>query len=233
MEIYGDDGSSDRDPDHHCRQTHTPAAVDAEPFAGLESASVDYGAKGGDQPAAQGGGMYRLETIGKTDEIHIGVVDGDQLGKRPPGTEAGREGPVAGVEMSSPARPTHAAADREGDRHPISHLPSLHPGAHDIDHTCHFVAGYVGKSGEILVPHPGVPVAKTHPAGLDAENDTMLGNCRVIHLGDYEGLLKLGDQCGTQDLSLRTSSSPPMCIKNVWASPLCWVRCGANPLDRQ
>jgi hypothetical protein len=199
IDIDGDHRSPQGGADQDGGKAYPSTTVYGKPFPGLESRPVDQSAKCCAEATTESGCVHRLEAIGETDEVHIGVVDRNELGKRPPRCEAGGEGSIAGVEMPLETRATVATADRERHSYTISHLPVLDCGTYIFYAPGHFVPEDVRKPGKSFVPHPGVPVAEANPCGLDPEDDPTLRCHRVVDLVDRQWMLKFGEQGCAQD----------------------------------
>lgn len=56
------------------------------------------------------------------------------------------------------------------------------------------MAGNMRQTGKILVTHPRMPIAATNPGGFDIEDNTVGGDYRIVHFGQFERLLIGGDE---------------------------------------
>jgi hypothetical protein len=79
-----------------------------------------------------------------------------------------------------------AAATNERQRDPITDAPRRHALTDRLYDACEFVPGHMRQHDIRVVPLPAVPVAETHAARHDLENDAASGCYRVRDLLDFE-----------------------------------------------
>ena len=162
--------------DHHGGQAHTAAAVDRQPFAGLEGGAVDQAAEGGGEPAAHGGGLGEAQLIGELHQVEIGPRHGQHLREGAPAGKTDHVLMVADRGLARPAVRAVAAGQDEGGRDAVTHAEAAAGGAR-LDHDpCEFMArahaeaphrdrprsSHDGPTGRRRRPRPSAP---RHPPG--------------------------------------------------------------------
>jgi hypothetical protein len=80
--VDGDDAGSARTGDHDRGQPDTPATVDSDPLAFADCSEVGNGSIGGREAAPKRRRGHVVDPVRKRDEVHVGVVEGNQLGER-------------------------------------------------------------------------------------------------------------------------------------------------------
>ena len=121
----------------------------------------------------RGGGRGR-EVVGQRDQVDVGVVEGDQLGERPPAGEPGLRLALAHLVVAAQAG--RAACRRRTRTGPSRGRPAAHrvtsaPTAATVPASSW--PGTCGSAMVRVVAHPAVPVAAAQPGGLDPHDDAV------------------------------------------------------------
>ena len=175
VDVHADDVGPHGAGDHDGRKPHAAAAVHDHPLAAADPPLGHHGPVGGDEAAAQRGGLHVAHGLGQHDQIGVGVGDGHILGERSPGREAGLEVVVADVLVAGDALVAGAAADGEGHGDAFAHASLAHLLAHGHDLAGQLMAGHMGQHDVRVVAGPAVPIAAADAVGLDADHHAVVG----------------------------------------------------------
>ena len=174
------------------------------------------------QPSAAA--VSAVELVRQRDEVHVGVVEGDQLGEGAPAGEAGLGLPVADLVVAGQAGPAGAAGAHERHRDPVADLPVAHLRTGLGDRPGELVAGDVRQGDGAVVAGPAVPVAAAQPGRLDPDHDTVGGRDRVGHVTDRDRAAEVVQHQCPHDRrgycgSLHTSWRTPRCLTGSSQGP--------------
>lgn len=183
----GSDGCAD----HDCGESDATAAVDGQPFTGLQATLHDNTAERGRETAAEAGGGCEIDGVREFDEVHIRMSDFDVLREGSPLRETGLGVVVADMLVAAVAlrAVSAAAAERHCDAGVWFPAPHIGPGCHDD--SCEFVTGDVWQVDIGVVSHPAVPVAATEPAAANGDDCGIRVGSRVSDVLNDEGRLEL------------------------------------------
>ena len=165
------------------------------------------GPVGGREPAAETRGGDRGHAVRQPDQVHVGVVDRDELGERPVVGEPRLALPLAHLLLAREARGARAARahERHGDLR--RRAPSDRTCAPDLDDDPRqLVPGHVRERDVVVVPLPAVPVGAADAGRRDPQDDPVVGAGRRRDLAHGRRDAELGDHHGTHE----RSSSPTL-----------------------
>jgi hypothetical protein len=184
LDVHRDDPGCHGAGYHDRREADTAAAVDGHPVAGADLGLRLEGAEGRREAATQARCSHGIHGLGEAHEVHVGVVDGDELGEGALVGEARLELVVADLLLAAPAGLAVSAAGHEGHGHPLAALPILNVLAYLDDGAGQLVPWHMRQFDVGVVPLPAVPVAAADACGVHLQDDAVFGDNGIRNLGN-------------------------------------------------
>jgi hypothetical protein len=141
----------------------------------------DERAEGRGEATAEAGRRGEVHVVGEGDQVHVGRVQGDDLGEGAPVREARLLLVGADLRIAGEAPLAAPATAHEGHGHTIARVPAgdLRP---DLgDDPGELVPRHM-RERDVVVPGPRVPIAAAHPRGHHLHENAVGGQ---IRLGDH------------------------------------------------
>lgn len=182
---------SDGRTDHDGGEADTAAAVDGQPFAGLQASLHDNTAERGCETAAEAGGGCEINGVGEFDEVHIRVSDFDVLREGSPLRETGLGVVVADVLVTAVALWAVSAAAAERHGHAGFWFPAANIGPDGHDDSCEFVTWDMWQLDIGVVSHPTVPIAAAETAAAHRDDGGIRVWSGISDVLNDEGRLEL------------------------------------------